>query len=104
MNCEVCDANPVEWTLIPTGPEGLPQSIYTACLARFGLEAAKKVLPGEEIAAALGPMFVAPARAEALAKNSKRKGREEPEPTPEPTPDAGPTEGPPEESAAAANE
>ena len=94
MRCEICEAEDAAFTILPFG-EGLPQSLGPACLARIGLQLAKEILPAEEIAATLGPMFVTPARAEAIAKDSKRAKREESEP--------GPTEGPTEESAAAQN-
>jgi hypothetical protein len=102
MRCEVCEAEEAAFTIIPTG-EGLPQSLGPGCFARSGLELAKAILPAEEIAATLGPLFVSPARAEAIAKGSKRAKREEPEPKPEPEPEPEPTEGPTEESAAAQN-
>jgi hypothetical protein len=102
-DCQVCGQEPEAFTVIPSG-QGDPQFLGVACLARFGLEMAKEVLPPEEIAATLGPMFVAPARAEALGKASKRAKREEPAPEPEREAEAGPAEGADGESAAAANE
>jgi hypothetical protein len=59
MICEICNEEDAAFTMIPTG-EGLPESIGVACLARRGLELAKMILPAEEIAATLGPMFVQP--------------------------------------------
>jgi hypothetical protein len=60
MLCEICDQEEAAFSLIPTG-EGMPQILGPACLARFALELAKQILPAEEIAAVLGPMFVRPA-------------------------------------------
>lgn len=102
MNCEMCEAEEATVTLIPTG-QGSPQSIGPACLARMGLEMAKTILPAEEIAHALGPMFVAPARTEALAKASKSKPRKAQKATPAEAAPEGPAGGTTEEPAAAAN-
>lgn len=78
MNCELCEANPAAVTIIPTG-EGMPQSVCPACMARMGLELAKRELPAEEIAATLGPMFVRPEREdlhkEAAAQRKARKSK-----------------------------
>lgn len=103
MRCEVCEAEEAAFTIIPTG-DGLPQSLGPACFARSGLELAKAILPAEEIAATLGPLFVTPARTEALAKAPKRGKREEPTPEAEAAKAEEPTEGPTEEPAAAQNE
>lgn len=92
MLCEVCDAEEAAFTIIPTG-DGLPQTLGPGCFARAGLELAKQILPPEEIAQTLGPMFVTPARAETLAKGRKSKSQPEPEPEPETTPEPGPTAG-----------
>lgn len=62
MICQTCGLNEAAVTIIPTGAEGLPQTVCSACMAQMGLELAKVVLPAEEIAAILGPMFVTPAR------------------------------------------
>lgn len=70
MNCQICDAEEAAFTIIPTGP-GDPQSLGPACFARAGLEAAKQLLPAEEIAEALGPMFVQPAEPPPTVKASK---------------------------------
>lgn len=67
MLCEVCQAEETAFTVIPIG-EGMPMSLGVACLGRWVLGEIKDVLPAEEIANILGPMFVAPARQEALAK------------------------------------
>jgi hypothetical protein len=99
MKCEVCEAEEAAFTIIPTGPEGFPQSIGPACFARMGLEFAKTLLPAEEVATTLGPLFVTPARQRALAKDSKRVQAEEPTPEPEPEPEPEPAPGPPEEPA-----
>jgi hypothetical protein len=91
MICEGCEAEEAAFTMIPTG-EGLPESIGPACFARRGLELAKIILPAEEIAHVLGPMFVTPHLAEALKGKSKMAKGEapEPEPQPEPTPEPAP--------------
>jgi hypothetical protein len=59
MNCELCNEEEAAFTIIPVG-EGMPQSLGPACFARAGLELAKQILPAEEIASTLGPMFVTP--------------------------------------------
>ncbi len=102
MLCEVCESEEAAFTIIPTG-QGDPQSLGPACFARSGLELAKAILPPEEIAQTLGPMFVTPARTEAVAKASKRRKSEEPEPKPEPEPEPEPTPGPDEVPTTAAN-
>jgi hypothetical protein len=60
--------------------------------ARFGLEMAKSALPPEEIAAAIGPLFVQGAADGAEAERPKRarKSKAPPEPEPEPRPEAAP--------------
>jgi len=102
MLCEVCEAEEAAFTIIPTG-DGMPQSLGPGCFARSGLELAKAILPAEEIAATLGPLFVTPARAEAIAKAPKSKAKASPatEPEPEPRPQAAAT--PAEKPAAAEN-
>lgn len=124
MLCEICAAEEAAFTIIPVA-EGMPQTLGPACYARSGLEFAKAVLPPEEIAQTLGPMFVTPGRAQALAKAPKRRkaeqpaemagaiggayttpvenGVEEPKPTPEPEPKPEPPPGEPQEPAAAAD-
>lgn len=99
MRCEVCEAEEAAFTIIPTA-EGMPQSLGPACFARSGLELAKAILPAEEIAATLGPLFVTPARAEAIGRGSKRRKAEEPEAEPEAKAEPAPPEGEPEEQAA----
>jgi hypothetical protein len=71
------------------------------CYARQGLESAKAVLPAEEIAAALGPMFVQqPAEAASTSQDApgrpKRKKATEDTQAPERS-----ASGPPEVAAAA---
>lgn len=103
MKCEICNENEAAWTLIPTG-EGLPQSLCDSCLAIRGIVWSKENLPAEDIAAMLGPMFVAPARedlheeakAEVAKRGRKSKAKAE---TVE-----GQTGGAPEAPPAAANE
>ena len=103
MLCEVCEAEEAAFTIIPTGPDGFPQSLGPGCFARAGLQLAKDLLPAEEVAATLGPLFVSPSRAEALAKSSKRTKPEPPPVETEEAKPAGPTEGPTEEPAAASD-
>jgi len=103
MLCDGCEAEEAAFTLIPTGADGLPESIGPGCFARRGLALAKLILPAEEIAAELGPMFVSPGRAEALAKGSKRARAEEPKAEPEPEPDQAGEARPTEEPAAASD-
>ena len=101
MICEVCNEEEAVFTMIPTG-EGLPESIGAACLARRGLELAKAILPAEEIAATLGPMFVTPAREDLHEEAAKvRKGRKS-KAAPEAPEDKGEAGGPAEAPAAAA--
>ncbi len=65
MLCEVCNEEEAAFTIIPVG-EGMPQSLGPACFARAGLEVAKQILPAEEIAATIGPMFVTPTHTDPL--------------------------------------
>lgn len=102
MNCEGCNEEEAVFTLIPVG-EGLPESIGVACFARRGLELAKRVLPAEEIAQQLGPMFVGPATPAAQVKGSKRRKQEEPPAETAETAAEGQTGGEVEEPPAAAN-
>lgn len=59
MECAICGEEEAAFTVIPTG-QGDPQILGAACFARAGLELAKQILPAEEIAQTLGPMFVIP--------------------------------------------
>ena len=103
MICEMCEVNQASVTIIPTG-EGLPQSVCSTCMARMGLELAKQLIPAEEIAATLGPMFVSPAREDLHEDAAKvRKGRKS-KAAPEATAPEGETGGPVEEPPTAANE
>lgn len=103
MLCEVCEAEEAAFTIIPTG-EGMPQVLGASCFARSGLELAKAILPPEEIAQTLGPMFVAGIVAEEVngpgqaAPKRGRKSKAEAEAV------EGPTGGQAEEPPAAANE
>ena len=85
MQCEICGQEEAAFTIIPTG-EGMPQSLGAACFARSGLELAKAILPAEEIAQTLGPMFVSPSRARALKKAAAESPQPQPEPEPKPEP------------------
>lgn len=103
MLCEVCNEEEAAFTMIPTG-EGLPESIGPVCLARRGLELAKVILPAEEIAATLGPMFVTPAREDLHEDAAKqRKGRKSKAPADAPAAE-GEAGGPATQPPAAANE
>ena len=103
MNCEVCEQEEAVVTLIPTGSEGMPQSVGSACFARFGLETAKQVLPAEEIAGILGPMFVQPPAKAPAAKAPKSKpGKAAKAPEADTAPE-GSVGGPDEEPTAAAD-
>jgi hypothetical protein len=102
MDCEVCGQEEAAFTIIPTG-QGMPQSLGAACFARAGLELAKAILPAEEIADTLGPMFVKPptdpeAKAAHKATIRGRKSK-----APEPDAAQGPVGGPDEIPAAAAD-
>lgn len=83
--CDICGENPQQIQLgnMETGQQ---QFVCASCAARWGLDFAKAILPPEEIAAALGPMFVDPAREdlhEGAAKARKgRKAKAAPEPPP----------------------
>lgn len=83
MLCELCEVNDAAVTIIPVG-EGLPQSVCSPCMARMGLALAKELLPAEEVASTLGPLFVNPARedlhqeAEAQRKGRKTKAKAAP--------------------------
>jgi hypothetical protein len=96
MLCQVCESEEAAWTLIPIG-EGLPQSIGNGCFARFGLAAAKELLPAEEIAETLGPMFVGPATAarelDSTPKRSATPGRRKAKLGAQPEPAGDPPEG-----------
>jgi hypothetical protein len=74
MQCEICNQEEAIFTIIPTG-EGMPQSLGPGCFARSGLEFAKNILPAEEIAAALGPMFVNPGNDGPQEVAKPRRGR-----------------------------
>ncbi len=97
MLCEVCNEEEAAFTLIPTG-EGMPQILGPACFARAGLELAKAILPAEEIASTLGPMFVGPAAAsrelDKTPKRSTRKAKGAAKLGAEPDPESGAEESP----------
>jgi hypothetical protein len=92
MLCEVCEQEEAVFTIIPTG-EGMPQSLGPACFARSGLEFAKAVLPAEEIASVLGPMFVQPAQAPASRPAAAPKRRKSKDALSEPNEAQGPSGG-----------
>lgn len=103
MNCDICEAEPqaIQLGNMQTGDQ---QFVCVGCAARWGLDFAKAVLPPEEIAAQLGPLFVDPAR-EDLHEGAKaaRKGRKTKAETP-PAAAEGEAGGPDEMAAAAENE
>lgn len=89
MLCEICNVEEAAFTILPIG-EGMPQSLGPACLARWVLQNCKDVLPAEEIAQLLGPMFVAgvvaeeingPGQAESKQGRKSKAKREAPEGT-----------------------
>lgn len=96
MLCQICNEEEAAYTIIPTG-EGLPQTLGVTCIARWVLEGIKDVLPAQEIAAALGPMFVGPAAAsrelDSTPKRSAKKGKRTAKLGAQPDPDGGPPEG-----------
>jgi hypothetical protein len=103
MLCEVCNTEEAAFTVIPVG-EGMPQTLGPACLARWVLQNCRDVLPAEEIAGLLGPMFVQPPQgqpteAETPAKGRKRAAKTQAAETPE-----GPVSGAAETPATASNE
>jgi len=102
MQCKICDEEEAIFTVIPVG-EGLPQILGPVCFARAGLDLAKSILPAEEIAAILGPMFVQPDTSTALKEAHKGtiKGRKSQAKDPEP--EQGPAGGEAETPAAAEN-
>ena len=73
--CDICGQEP-QAMQIGDMTSGDQKFVCVGCFARFGLDFAKAVLPAEEVAAVLGPMFVTPAREdlheEAKAETQKR--------------------------------
>lgn len=73
--CDICGEQP-QAMQIGNMQTGEQQFVCTGCFARFGLDFAKAILPAEEIAAIVGPMFVDPAREDLHEGASKaRKAR-----------------------------
>ena len=72
--CDICGEQPqaIQLGNMETGEQ---QFICVGCAARWGLDFAKAVLPSEEVAGILGPMFVTPGRQEALDKGAAKRGR-----------------------------
>src|SRR5579859_235914 len=97
MNCQICDQEEAAFTIIPVGP-GDPQSLGPVCFARAGLDLAKTILPAEEIAGILGPMFVGPAASarelDTTPKRSTRKAKGPAKLGAEPDPENSSEEGP----------
>lgn len=78
--CDICGENP-QVMQIGNMETGEQKFVCTGCFARFGLDFARAVLPAEEIAQVLGPMFVQPSEADHRgledppAPPARRKGR-----------------------------
>jgi hypothetical protein len=83
---------------------GSSQTLGPACFARFGLEAAKAILPAEEIAQQLGPIFVQPPSNPHPGEAGKRRGRKASPAPAEAKAAKGKAGRPPEVAAAAENE
>ena len=98
--CDICGQEPqaIQLGNMETGEQ---QFACVGCAARWGLDFAKAVLPPEEIAAQLGPLFVGPAR-EDLHQDaaSERKARKS-KAAPKTAKTEGPAGGPPEVAPAA---
>src|SRR5260370_17105767 len=98
MNCDICGQLPQAY-IISDMSNGEQKFLCAGCFARFGVDFAKAILPPEEIAEQLGPMFVTPGRQQALAKAPKSgKGRKAKTNT-EAEPDESPQSGPPQVAA-----
>jgi hypothetical protein len=100
--CQVCGQNPQQFTLTTYDPLG-SDSLCASCLARAGLMMAKQVLPPEEIAQILGPMFVTPEQGPAAGEDKRGRRKPAPPPAAETEANQGETGGPPEVPAAAAD-
>lgn len=73
--CDICGQLP-QAMQIGNMNTGEQQFVCVPCFCRFGLDLAKQVLPPEEIAAQLGPMFVPPYREDLHEGAAQvRKGR-----------------------------
>ena len=91
MNCDICGQLP-QALIISDMSTGEQQFLCGGCFARWGLDFAKAVLPPEEIAERLGPMFVQSPRAQNAPAEKAAKSRpgrktkapaaQEPEPQP----------------------
>lgn len=81
--CDICGEQPAAFiiTLIETGDTNYQ---CPGCYARLGLEAAKTILPPEEIASQLGPMFVEGGGQPGNGKRARRRAQEPPEEAAEP--------------------
>lgn len=81
--CDMCGEQP-QTMQIGNMNTGEQQFVCTTCFARFGLDFAKAILPPEEIASVLGPMFVDPAREDlhegAARQRKARKSKAETSP------------------------
>lgn len=99
MNCDVCELEEVTF-IVGNAQTGDQQMLGPACFARMALEIAKAILPAEEIASTLGPLFVKPAETPSPEAQKAPGGRKRKAATEEPPAPPRPSEGPPAEHAA----
>jgi hypothetical protein len=89
--CDICQSEEAAF-LVGNLADASQQFLGPGCFARAGLDFAKSVLPPEEIAEQLGPMFVSPGPAPAEEGRPRKGGRKskpaeaESEPPAEPDP------------------
>lgn len=94
--CDICETEEqkVAFGLLDSGDW---KYLCPGCWMRASLDLIKEIMPAEEIAAVLGPMFVTPSRSEAIKEQGKKtKGKRQAAPEPEK-----PAEEPPQEQAQA---
>ena len=104
QDCDGCDGAEPTAFIIGNAETGDQQFLGYGCFARMGLEFAKVILPAEEIAERLGPMFVRGAEKPAEAAKRVKGGKVPEKPSEAPPSTSGPAEGTSEESTAVANE
>lgn len=92
MICDIC-AEEEALFMVGNMQTGDQVAFGPACFARQGLEAAKALLPAEEIAAQLGPMFVQMPGDDAEAPAEGRKGKRRPPAQAEPAEPSQPAPG-----------
>ena len=94
--CDICGELP-QAMQIGNMNTGEQQFVCVPCFCRFGLDLAKQILPAEEIAAQIGPVFVNPAREDlhegAAQVRKGRKDKAKPERPPAEPPAAEPASG-----------